>query len=301
MVGRKKIVFFVAIVISIALTSFFIFQTQIGPVINRPPSFFAWDPCRLKTGLLTDPHPVFEPNEDFLVPFLRKRGLPAQRGVGVRREGLDPLEGYLFRQPPTTDSRCLPEELNSTVHIINPHDRYIVGDTVQLFVDLYTGYGTRRHWGGDDVRLWLKSAKGNSSMAVKVTDLNNGSYVGYAVLKWPGITLVRVSLAHPQEYLRGLAEMLHTIGNLRWSVDTFNNTQRTKEKTLCSPLAPIPGFAKICNLTSRNGDRSWFCSHPVSEGLNCSHWSKTRNMPPLSDTEWPITSVVRPFIAKLRK
>ena len=61
------------------------------------------------------------------------------------------------------------------------------------------------------MRVWLKSADGKSSVVAAVSDLNNGSYVAEALLKWPGVTLLRVSLAHPVEYLRTLTEMLHTV------------------------------------------------------------------------------------------
>ncbi|XP_070175867.1 uncharacterized protein [Littorina saxatilis] len=305
-VTRKSVVFVVVVTFVGLLT--YSYHLELGfslttSMIATAPSPFTIHQCHpdpLAT-LLHDPHPLFETNEDYLMPYLRKEGIPAQNGVGMRRERLDPVERYLFRQPPTTDTRCLPEELNSTVRIISPRDRYTVGDTVQIRLDLYTGYGTPRHSGGDDVRIWLKSASGNSSAVAKVTDLNNGSYLADAVLKWPGVTLVRVSLTHPQEYLRELSYLFHTIHSLRWITDVFTNDDGITEKTLCFHFAPIPGFTNICNLTSRNGDRTWFCSHPVSRGLNCSHWRENKNMNYQSIDRTPIARLVRPFLSKLKK
>ncbi|KAK7094530.1 NXPE family member 1-like [Littorina saxatilis] len=304
-VTRKSVVFVVVVTFVGLLT--YSYHLELGfslttSMIATAPSPFTIHQCHpdLLATLLHDPHPLFETNEDYLMPYLRKEGIPAQNGAGMRRERLDPVERYLFRQPPTTDTRCLPEELNSTVRIISPRDRYTVGDTVQIRLDLYTGYGTPRHSGGDDVRIWLKSASGNSSAVAKVTDLNNGSYLADAVLKWPGVTLVRVSLTHPQEYLRELSKLFHTIHSLQWITDVFTNDDGITEKTLCFHFAPIPGFTKICNLTSRNGDRTWFCSHPVSEGLNCSHWRENKHMSYQSIDKTPIARMVRPFLSKLK-
>ena len=57
-----------------------------------------------------------ETNEDFLIPYFRSKGFSAQKGVGRRREVLDPvLEVPLFRAPLLNDSRDLPEERKSKV------------------------------------------------------------------------------------------------------------------------------------------------------------------------------------------
>ena len=66
-------------------------------------------------------------------------------------------------------------------------------------------------------------------MAAAVSDLNNGSYVGEALLKWPGVTLVRVSLTYPVEYLRALTEMFHTVHSLRWITDIFDDGKGSQE------------------------------------------------------------------------
>ena len=86
------------------------------------------------------------------------------------------------------------------------------------------------------MRLWLKSADGKSSVAAAVSDLNNGSYVGEALLKWPGVTLVRVSLTYPVEYLRALTEMFHTVHTLRWITDIFDDGKGSQEVGLAGTV-----------------------------------------------------------------
>ena len=84
--------------------------------------------------------------------------------------------------------------------------------------------------------MWLKSGDGKSSVVATVTDLNNGSYVGETVLKWPGVTLVRASLTYPVEYLRTLTEMLHTVHSLRWITDIFEDDNGIHEVTIVTEV-----------------------------------------------------------------
>ena len=109
------------------------------------------------------------------------------------------------------------------------------------------------------MRLWLKSADGKSSVAAAVSDLNNGSYVGEALLKWPGVTLVRVSLTYPVEYLRALTEMFHTVHTLRWITDIFDDGKGSQEVGLAGT-----GIAQF--LERRTHDRKVAGSNPRWSG-----------------------------------
>ena len=74
----------------------------------------------------TDPQPaggsaktvamVMETNEDFLLPYFRSKGFSVKKGLGRRREVVDPvLEAPLFRAPVLNHSSQLPEERKSRV------------------------------------------------------------------------------------------------------------------------------------------------------------------------------------------
>ena len=74
----------------------------------------------------TDPQPaggsaktvamVMETNEDFLLPYFRSKGFSVKKGLGRRREVVDPvLEAPLFRAPVLSHSSQLPEERKSRV------------------------------------------------------------------------------------------------------------------------------------------------------------------------------------------
>ena len=59
-----------------------------------------------------------ETNEDALIGYFRSHGFKVQKGLGKRREVLDPdLEVPLFRYPPLTHLQCLPDETRSKVSV----------------------------------------------------------------------------------------------------------------------------------------------------------------------------------------
>ncbi|XP_076472600.1 NXPE family member 3-like [Babylonia areolata] len=214
-----------------------------------------------------------------LIRFFRRNKLRAQVGLGLRRELLDPeFEEPLFKNSPLEHADCLPDHRRSQVLLLTPPDRISVGGSVQFRVDLYNGCGQPRFTGGDDIRAWVKGQDGNSSVAAEVKDLGNGSYVGVTVLPWAGTSLVRVSLTYAQEFLRMSVELYHRLHSMRWTTETMAFSG-VKERVPCLPSAPIPGYAKTCNFTAQNGGRPWFCGHPVTRGLNCSHRSLFDNLP----------------------
>ena len=122
---------------------------------------------------------------------------------------------------------------NFQVRIIGQKSGYKVGDRIQFRVDLYDGRGVIRTGGGDEVRMWLISADKQNSIPARVYDHHNGSYSGVTVLKWPGVTLVRVALTYPREFLRLLVVLRHTLHSLHWVTGIFVSRQGTKEVSNC--------------------------------------------------------------------
>ena len=135
------------------------------------------------------------------------------------------------------------------VRIINTKPLYSVGDTIEFRVDLYDGRGAIRTAGGDEVRMWLKSPTEDNSVSVRVVDFNNGSYLGSTELKWPGVTLVRVSLTYPREFRRLAVELRHTLHTLRWVTGTYVKGQ-VSEVSFCDRLCHGRPF---CGAGARTG------------------------------------------------
>ncbi|KAL8574778.1 hypothetical protein ACOMHN_035321 [Nucella lapillus] len=210
-----------------------------------------------------------EVNQDVLITFFQRNGLNAWRGLGHRSEVLDPeFEAPLFFHPPIYLAGCLPSYQRSKVFLLTPREGIFVGGAVQFRIDLYNGQGQPRCTGGDEVRAWLRGQDGSSSVAAKVKDLRNGSYVGETVLPWSGVTFVHVSLTYPQEFLRMSVEMYHTFHSMRFTTETMRFGNFT-ERVPCLPSFPIPGYAKFCNFTDNNGGRPWYCGHPLHSHLTC--------------------------------
>ena len=128
------------------------------------------------------------------------------------------------------------------VFLLTDPQHLMVGDKVQIRADLYDGYGRRRTEGGDEVRMWLRTPEGQpmSSVAAHVTDLQNGSYVGETVLKWPGDALVHVSLKYPREVLRLMVWLRLTLLSLRWQKAIFQNEKGVSEVRQICVFLPVP-------------------------------------------------------------
>ncbi|KAL8597085.1 hypothetical protein ACOMHN_057574 [Nucella lapillus] len=274
---------------------------------NLPPAFAenpkVKDDCScddLKILRMKDTYMMIDTNEEVVVNFLQRNNITARKGLGRRREGLDPeFEKPLFMYPPLRHSVCLPDHRRSKIRLLTPADQILVGSTIRFRIDLYTSCGQPRFLGGDIVRAWLKQTSGDktSSVAAKVNDLHNGSYVGESLLLWPGVTLVRVSLTYAREFLRMSVEMYHSLHSMRWSAEKMDDGKGLTEDVACLPVTPIPGYDKTCDFTEANGNIPWFCGHPVTKGLNCNHRSAFRDLFFL--TPLPIPPLLRNYVNDL--
>ncbi|KAK7503115.1 hypothetical protein BaRGS_00005741 [Batillaria attramentaria] len=250
------------------------------------------------SGVISN-HLTYEPyfvdlHNEYLIPYMLDHGMiGAQPGAG-RREAVvgTEIEASYLAYPRLQHMDDAPNEFRSRVVLISPPNQvHKVGDKIQFRVDLYDLRGKAREGGGDEVRAWLTTPLlPNTAVAAHVTDLGNGSYVAETILKWTGLTLVRVALTYPREFLRALVELRHELHTTRWITAIFNNRNGSQERTPCLPYLPVPGFYNTCNLTSQNGDMPWYCGHPSDPVLNCSHWARTENLAfllplPLSDPE----------------
>ncbi|KAL8615482.1 hypothetical protein ACOMHN_053818 [Nucella lapillus] len=213
-----------------------------------------------------------------LISYFRWFGMQARPGLGVRQTTrVTEIERRYLQSPAVTDVTFCPHELQSKV-LLSDKSRHRVGDRVSLRVDLHDQMGRIRTRGGDDIRIWLKNK--HNSVPVRVTDLNNGSYLGDVTLRLTGTATVFVSLTYPQEFLRLLVELRQIVLSTRYITAIFQTYDRKEvEATPCLPYAPIPGYAGVCNMTEENRLAPWFCGRPISANLSCSHPYVHSNLP----------------------
>ena len=74
----------------------------------------------------------------------------------------------------------------SVVEVVNPKDRYVVGDVVRILITARDNKNVTKTHGGDYMRLKLYTEQTQSSWAIDVTnDLGNGTYLADVELRWP--------------------------------------------------------------------------------------------------------------------
>nr|KAG5711069.1 hypothetical protein BaRGS_013803 [Batillaria attramentaria] len=180
----------------------------------------------------------------------------AQPGAG-RREAVvgTEIEASYLAYPRLQHMDDAPNEFRSRVVLISPPNQvHKVGDKIQFRVDLYDLRGKAREGGGDEVRAWLTTPLlPNTAVAAHVTDLGNGSYVAETILKWTGLTLVRVALTYPREFLRALVELRHELHTTRWITAIFNNRNGSQEAPWLNATLTFAPHARPFNVGAKQG------------------------------------------------
>ncbi|XP_021489006.1 NXPE family member 4 isoform X1 [Meriones unguiculatus] len=93
---------------------------------------------------------------------------------------------------------------HSTATILNPRDKYCVGDQLRVLLEARDYLGRRKDYGGDFLRARMSSPALKAGASGKVTDFNNGTYLISFTLFWEGPVFLSVLLIHPSEGVSAL-------------------------------------------------------------------------------------------------
>ncbi|KAE8592183.1 hypothetical protein XENTR_v10018678 [Xenopus tropicalis] len=93
---------------------------------------------------------------------------------------------------------------NSKATIINPKDKYCVGDSLTVQVDMFDHLGKRKTYGGDFMTARIYSPDVKASASGRVEDLRNGSYHIHYTLFWQGTVQFSILMVHPSELTSAL-------------------------------------------------------------------------------------------------
>ncbi|XP_018081224.1 NXPE family member 2 [Xenopus laevis] len=93
---------------------------------------------------------------------------------------------------------------NSKANIINPKDKYCVGDSLTVQVDMFDHLGKRKTYGGDFMTARIYSPDIKASASGRVEDLRNGSYHIHYTLFWQGTVQFSILMVHPSELTSAL-------------------------------------------------------------------------------------------------
>ncbi|CAG5121471.1 unnamed protein product, partial [Candidula unifasciata] len=147
-----------------------------------------------------------------LQDFFSKRPIPS----------LYPFEKFYLSEPPLVNIGSVSNENLSVITSYNSSLQFKVGETVAFKIVMKDSSGQPKQKGGDQIRVWLADDSTKSSMAAKVVDLHNGSYIASAPLLWAGKLRLHVALAYPREYIRAQLYVHQVLKTFRHIAAVFN-------------------------------------------------------------------------------
>uniref|UniRef100_G1TTF8 Neurexophilin and PC-esterase domain family, member 1 n=1 Tax=Oryctolagus cuniculus TaxID=9986 RepID=G1TTF8_RABIT len=100
---------------------------------------------------------------------------------------------------PFTHVNTTTSATHSTATILNPQDKYCMGDQLDVLLEVRDYMGHRKEYGGDFLRARMFSPDLKAGASGKVTDFNNGTYLVSFTLFWEGQVSLSVLLIHPSE------------------------------------------------------------------------------------------------------
>ncbi|NP_001095182.1 NXPE family member 1 precursor [Oryctolagus cuniculus] len=114
------------------------------------------------------------------------------------KEILEKLD-RLIPPRPFTHVNTTTSATHSTATILNPQDKYCVGDQLDILLEVRDYLGHQKEYGGDFLRARMFSPALKAGASGKVTDFNNGTYLVSFTLFWEGQVSLSVLLIHPSE------------------------------------------------------------------------------------------------------
>ncbi|KAM4652098.1 NXPE family member 4-like [Discoglossus pictus] len=157
----------------------------------------------------------------------------------------------------------------SRVIIINPRNRYCVGDHLIVQVDMFDYMGNRKTYGGDYLRARIFTTKLGAGASGSIVDFNNGSYHVHFILFWEGYISVSVFLMHPSEGVSVLWNSRNIwYGNVNYS-GKFTSLNKQIE-TKCG--FKLDNSEETCEYGDHQDEEYFYCVRPP----NCSCDSLTR-------------------------
>ncbi|XP_030077074.1 NXPE family member 1 isoform X2 [Microcaecilia unicolor] len=144
--------------------------------------------------------------------------------------------------------------------LLNPKDKYCIGDNITVQLDMYDYLGNRKKYGGDflTARIFSPELKAGSSGAIE--DLNNGSYLVHFTLFWEGRIQFSLLLNHPSEAVSALWRAKN--GGYKHVHHTGKFTNGThEEQTECGFQVELS--KELCKYLDQRDEEFFYCIKPV--------------------------------------
>ncbi|XP_062054362.1 NXPE family member 2-like isoform X1 [Lepus europaeus] len=200
------------------------------------------------------------------------------------KEILEKLD-RLIPPRPFTHVNTTTSATHSTATILNPRDKYCVGDQLDILLEVRDHLGRRKEYGGDFLRARMFSPALKAGASGKVTDFNNGTYLVSFTLFWEGQVSLSVLLIHPSEGASALWRARNQGYDRVIFVGQFANgtSQVFSECGLT-----LNTSNELCQYLDARDQEAFYCERPQHVPCEAlTHMStRTRNISYLSKEEW---------------
>ncbi|KAG8434653.1 hypothetical protein GDO86_012856 [Hymenochirus boettgeri] len=150
---------------------------------------------------------------------------------------------------------------NSKAIIIDPKDKYCVGDSLIVQVDMFDYLGKKKTFGGDFIMARIYSPDIKASISGRVEDLNNGSYHIYFTLFWEGTVHFSILLIHPSEGVSALWKARNK--GYGYTAHTGRFVSQGKDaQTQCAFKLNIS--QELCEYSNPKEEEYFYCKKPAN-------------------------------------
>ncbi|KAK6179871.1 hypothetical protein SNE40_012128 [Patella caerulea] len=187
----------------------------------------------------------------------------------ISKEELLPFEMMTLKDKSVKDPLRLPNKERSYAKVmILTEGGYKVGEDILVKLEVYNGYGDSVKRGGDDVRVRMVEINKQLTIAGRVKDYNNGTYIITIPTLWNGTNNVIIYMPYFREERVTYLTWTRQFNALFYYKAKFRKGSEV-QVTLCSSRPNLPEYDVICNMTYENGDDKWYCGAPPSRNLSC--------------------------------
>ncbi|XP_029429387.1 NXPE family member 4-like isoform X2 [Rhinatrema bivittatum] len=152
----------------------------------------------------------------------------------------------------------------SRATLLNPKDRYCIGDPLTIQLDMYDYLGIRKKYGGDFITARIYSPELKAGASGRIEDLNNGSYLVHFTLLWEGRVQFSLLLNHPSEAVSALWKAKN--GGYKHVYHTGKFTNGThEEQTECG--FQVETSKELCGYLEQRDEEFFYCVKPTH--LSC--------------------------------
>ncbi|XP_053305660.1 NXPE family member 4-like [Spea bombifrons] len=154
---------------------------------------------------------------------------------------------------------------NSIVTIVNPKERYCVGDKLIVQVDMFDYLRIRKNYGGDYLKARIFTPKLGAAASGKIEDFKNGTYHIHFTLFWEGEIVVSVFLIHPSEGISAVwSSRNRWYGYIEYKGKFTMENQQTEAKC---------GFERdnskeSCEYADPRDEEYFYCEKPLNYPCN---------------------------------